>query len=311
MESPAARFWLPTRTTSAPLPKAKVTVTGSGALASRPPTLYNPCTSPRTAEKPRSLALRRLTFTRKCANKMVPLTKVFSSKLPPSSFPSSSHSLSRGAATAAAHLAMGSSSLSTAPKANFVKCDATGERPQRIDSGCSVSSCDQPLPAEPPPPYQLRVANPAPTSPEYDYDYDHIDGRRGAAASSSRFTAASIEAIRAPDSPVPTFPSPKLSTESVFGSIRSLSSLASVSHSSEQRAAPAPRANPNWTGIISDEPRSICTLRNSAARGAGGPAPALRRKNTIGFPRRVHTVLGPRATITALKPSASSAPFRS
>jgi hypothetical protein len=260
-----SRSWLPTptptsTTTSAPLPKAKVT--GSGTLASGPSTLYIPCASPRTAEKPRSSTLRRLTFTRKCV-KMVPLTKALSSKRPSSSCPSSSHSPSRGAA---AHPAMASS---------------------------SVSYCDHPLPAEPPPPYQLRVVNPAPASSEYDYD--HIHDRRGTAAaaksSSSRFTAASIEAIRAPDSPVPTFPSPKLSTESVFGSTRSLLSLASVS-GSETALAPAPApANTNQTGTISEpEPRFICTLRNStAARGAIGPAPApaLRRKNTIGFTRRV------------------------
>ena len=50
----------------------------------------------------------------------------------------------------------------------------------------------------------------------------------GAAApvSPSRFTTiTSIEAVRAPDSPVPLFPSPKLSTESVFGSTQSLASL--------------------------------------------------------------------------------------
>ena len=47
-----------------------------------------------------------------------------------------------------------------------------------------------------------------------------------APVSPSRFTTiTSIEAVRAPDSPVPLFPSPKLSTESVFGSTQSLASL--------------------------------------------------------------------------------------
>jgi hypothetical protein len=281
-----SRLWLPTPTptptTSVPLPKAKVTGSGTLALASGPSMLYIPCASPRTAAKPRSLALRRLTFTRKCV-KMVPLTKVFSSKL---SSGSSSHSPTRDAA--AAHPAR-RSSPSTAPKANVVKRDATSERPPpQGDSGSSVSSCDPPLPAEPPPPYQLRVANPAPASAsEYEYDYGHIHDRGVAAAaaksSSSRFTAASVEAIRAPDSPVPTFPSPKLSTESVFGG--STRSLASVSDT--ESAAPATAtANTNGTGttISESEPRYICTLGNSAARGAG---PALRRKYTIGFARRV------------------------
>jgi hypothetical protein len=259
------RLWLPTPTPapmiSAPLPKVKVT--GSGTLAS---------------------GLRRLTFTRKCVKK-VPLTKIFSPKLSSSS----SHSPSRDAA-AAQPTRVSSSSSSTATKANVVKRDTTGERPpQRIDSGSSVSSCGHhPLLAEPPPPpYQLRVANPARASSEYDYDHIHGHGVAATGAmssessSSSRFTAASIEAIRAPDSPVPsTFPSPKLSTESVFGSTRSLS-LASLCVSESEFGTGA--------GAISDAPRYICTLRNSAARGAAGPAPPLRRKNTIGFARRVHT----------------------
>jgi hypothetical protein len=114
-------------------------------------------------------------------------------------------------------------------------------------SGSSTSPSCYPLPAEPPPPYQLRVANPAP-----EYDPSHGP----AARSSSRFTAASVEAVRAPDSPVPTFPSPKLSTESVFGSAQSLASMSAR------------------TGTVVSERH--CT-RNTAA-GAG---PVLRRKNTI------------------------------
>ena len=267
---------------SAPLPKAKVTGTGTGTgtLASGPPTLCIPCASPRTAAKPRSSTLRRLTY---CV-KMVPLTKVFSSK-------QSSSSSSRGAATAAHPAMMGSSSPSTttAPNANVVKCGvATPGEHSQGDSGSSVSSCDHPRLAEPPPPYQLRVANPAPTpTSECDYEYDRSHGRgRGAAtvmSSSSRFTAASVEAIRAPDSPVPTFPSPKLSTESVFGSTRS---LASVSGSEYYYAHHVPASSANGIGTIS-EPRYICTLRDFAARGdAAGPSPTLRRKNTIGFARR-------------------------
>ena len=68
-----------------------------------------------------------------------------------------------------------------------------------------------------PPPYQMEAANPG-----------RGDFGSGAAAlvSPSRFTTiTSIEAVRAPDSPVPLFPSPKLSTESVFGSTQSLASL--------------------------------------------------------------------------------------
>ncbi|KAF8505781.1 hypothetical protein F5888DRAFT_1630545 [Russula emetica] len=278
-----SRLWLPT-------PSPTPLVTGSGTLASGPSTLYIPCASPRTAAKPRSLAQRRLTFARKCVN-MVPLTKVFSSKLSSSSLPS------------------------TAPKANVVKRDAaTGERPQEGDSGSSVSSCDHPLPVEPPPPYQLRVANPAPApapaseASEYDYDYDHnIHAGRGAAAaaamsSSSRFTAASVEAIRAPDSPVPTFPSPKLSTESVFGG--STRSLGSVSDRDSECSAPA-----NTNGTLNEaRARYIRTLRNSAARGGAGPA--LRRKNTIGFARRI-TLSSSSGYHSVKRTVSSTPPFRS
>jgi len=283
----------PPTLTSAPRPKTKVTGPGTLASAPGPSTLYVPCATPKTAARPRSLALRRLTFTRKCVNlKMVPLAKVFSSNLSSSSFPSS-----------------------TAPKANIVKRDATGERPQQLegDSGSSrsVPSCDDhPLPSEPPPPYQLRVANPAPGS-ECEYDYDHIHGRGAAAmSSSSRFTAASVEAIRAPDSPVPTFPSPKLSTESVFGG-SSTRSLASVSDYSV--SAPAD-TNTNGTGATGTSPtfpeprpRYICTLRNSGARGAAGPA--LKRKYTIGFARRVTLSSG--SGYHSVKHTVSSAPLRS
>lgn len=275
-----SRLWLPTpmpisttSTTSAPLPLPKAKVTGPGTLASGP--------------SARSSALRRVTFTRKC---VVPLTKVLSSKLSSSS---SSVLPPRGAA--AAHAARGSSS--TAPKANVVICDVTGERPQQGDSvGSFVSYCDHPFPAEPPPPYQLRVANPAP-APASDYDYDRS---HGAAATSSRFTAASIEAIRAPDSPVPTFPSPKLSTESVFGSTRE--SVASVSDSEDY--ALAPPANTNGTGTAT--PRCNHAVRDSAARCGAGQV--LRRKDTIGFPRRVTLSSGYRS-VKPVNSTTSSVPF--
>ena len=201
----ASGWWPPT-----PTPEAKVIIdTGTGT--------HEPETAKsRSPPPPR----RRVSLTQKCGVKIVPLANVFS-KLS-SSFSLSSHSPSRGAA----------GSTKDWP------CDACSPVTPRLMSASS-SSC-YPLPAEPPPPYQLRVANPAPEYP-------------AAPMSSSRFTAASVEAVRAPDSPVPTFPSPKLSTESVFGSTESLAS-------------------------VSAEPR--CTGRNSAVGGAG---PVLRRKETIRF----------------------------
>ena len=78
--------------------------------------------------------------------------------------------------------------------------------------GAVASAATLGYPVDPPPPYQTHATNSggvvAPISPP------------------SRFaTITSIEAVRAPDSPVPLFPSPKLSTESVFGSTQSLASL--------------------------------------------------------------------------------------
>lgn len=193
------------------------------------------------AEKSRSPTRRRLSFTRKCA-KLVPLANVFSKLSSSLSF--SSHSPSHGAATRSTRdLPCGRSPV--APQLTSVAGAVLSGKDNY--SGSSTSSFCYPLPAEPPPPYQLRVANPAP-----EYDPSHGP----AARSSSRFTAASVEAVRAPDSPVPTFPSPKLSTESVFGSAQSLASMSAR------------------TGTVVSE--RLCT-RNPAA-GAG---PGLRRKNTI------------------------------
>jgi hypothetical protein len=213
----ASRWWPPTPTPT--LPKAKVII-GTGTP------------EPEAKSKPAAPPRRRLSLTQKCGVKMVPLANVLS-KLS-SSFSLSSHSPSRGAA---------------AGTARDSPCGARSSVTPQLISASSSSCC--PLPAEPPPPYQLRVANPA---PEYD------DGS-AAPRSSSRFTAASVEAVRAPDSPVPTFPSPKLSTESVFGSTQSLASVSA------------------GNGSIAAEPR--CTRRNTAARGAGPPI--LRRKETIKF----------------------------
>lgn len=212
----AARWWPPTPT---PMPKKADVIIGSGSG-----TLESEATSRSPAPPPR----RRLSLTQKCGVKIVPLANVFS-KLS-SSFSLSSHSPSRGAAAG---------SVKDWPR------DASSSVTSRLMSASSSSCC--PLPAEPPPPYQLRVANPAPEYP-------------AAPMSSSRFTAASVEAVRAPDSPVPTFPSPKLSTESVFGSTESLASL------------------PAGNGTVASEPR--CTGRNTAVRGAGL---VLRRKETIRF----------------------------
>jgi len=204
--------------------------------------------------------LRRLsksTFTKKCV-KMVPLANVLSrlsSSLSPST--SSRSPSSRGAAATRSNVAN-----SYSPRDGSLPCDS-GDDDVR-SSASSSSWC--PLPAEPPPPYQLRVANPAPGRERECIESGNADvGHRPSpvAISSSRFTTASVEAIRAPDSPVPVFPSPKLSTDSVFGgSTQSISSM-----SSEDGISPRPR----------------CTRRNSAA----GVRPVLRRRDTIRFARRV------------------------
>ena len=233
----------PTLTTaSTPLAKAKVL--GSGTPGPSAPCISYASPGSAVAEKSRSPTLRRLSFTRKCV-KLVPLANVFSKLSSSLSF--SSHSPSRAAATRSAR----DSPCGRSPVAPQLTSVAGAILDGKNDySGSSTSSSCYSLPAEPPPPYQLRVANPAP-----EYDLSHGP----AARSSSRFTAASVEAVRAPDSPVPTFPSPKLSTESVFGSAQSLASMSA------------------WNETVISE--RCCTRRNTAT-GAG---PVLKRKGTIRF----------------------------
>ncbi len=81
----------------------------------------------------------------------------------------------------------------------------------------AVATATHGCPVDLPPPYQMHATNP---------EREDLGGGAAAPISPSRFTTiTSIEAVRAPDSPVPLFPSPKLSTESVFGSTQSLASL--------------------------------------------------------------------------------------
>lgn len=104
-------------------------------------------------------------------------------------------------------------------------------------------------PVDLPPPYQLYAANP---------EREDLGDGAAAPVSPSRFTTiTSIEAVRAPDSPVPLFPSPKLSTESVFGSTQSLASMSGI--------LPGPR----------------CPHRSPIAR-----VPELKRKDTMRSSRR-------------------------
>ncbi|KAH9045398.1 hypothetical protein EDB85DRAFT_26071 [Lactarius pseudohatsudake] len=104
-------------------------------------------------------------------------------------------------------------------------------------------------PVDLPPPYQLYAANP---------EREDLGDGAAAPVSPSRFTTiTSIEAVRAPDSPVPLFPSPKLSTESVFGSTQSLVSMSGI--------LPGPR----------------CPHRSPIAR-----VPELKRKDTMRSSRR-------------------------
>ncbi|KAH9062693.1 hypothetical protein EDB87DRAFT_1681820 [Lactarius vividus] len=104
-------------------------------------------------------------------------------------------------------------------------------------------------PVDLPPPYQLYAANP---------EREDLGDGAAAPVSPSRFTTiTSIEAVRAPDSPVPLFPSPKLSTESVFGSTQSVASLSGV--------LPGPR----------------CPHKSPIAG-----VPVLKRKDTMRYSRR-------------------------
>lgn len=222
-----------TMTTITPLPRLVRTTKVPDAQADLG-TLKSATRTPR--HRPRARRLSE-SLTKKCA-KMVPLANVLS-KLSSSRSRSPSISLPlHGAATRSASTTRGSfcgrSPVASRLKTQAVSSVVCDEEEDDVRSSASSSSW-YPLPAEPPPPYQLRVANPEPEcgcSLEGEGGTGTADrdaGHRSAAAatSSSRFTTASIEAVRAPDSPVPAFPSPKLSTDSVFGSIQSLTSVSS------------------------------------------------------------------------------------
>jgi len=259
----------PTYTAATPRPvrtAKKVTDTGTPDGESSTLCTTSCCVSPGGTEskgtKSKSATtLRRLSkssFAKKCV-KIVPLANVLSrlsSSLSPST--SSRSTSSRGAAATRPDVAN-----SYSPHGSSLLSEDYGDDDVR-SSASSSSWCPQP--AEPPPPYQLRVANPAPGRGECIESGNADVGHRPspAAMSSSRFTTASVEAIRAPDSPVPVFPSPKLSTDSVFGSTQSISSMLSQS---EDGISPRPR----------------CARRNSAA----DVRPVLRRKDTIRFARRM------------------------
>jgi hypothetical protein len=155
--------------------------------------------------------LRRLSFTKRV--KIAPLANVFS-KL----------SLSPSRARSTRDALCGRSPLESRSRLepNFPAV-AAGD-----DVG-TVATAPHGYPVDPPPPYQNHATNPS-----------------GAAAplSPSRFaTITSIEAVRAPDSPVPLFPSPRLSTESVFGSTQSLASL------SETLSGPRRRRRSSMAGV--------------------------------------------------------------
>ncbi|KAH8999104.1 hypothetical protein EDB92DRAFT_1812953 [Lactarius akahatsu] len=176
-----------------------------------------PCASSESAKS--KPKLRRLSTKR--------MKMAIFSKLPPS--PSRARSAARDALCARTPLA-----LPLEPICPAVAGGAT------VAHDCAVDL---------PPPYQLYAANP---------EREDLGDGAAVPVSPSRFTTiTSIEAVRAPDSPVPLFPSPKLSTESVFGSTQSLASL---------------------SGIL---PGPQCPHRSPIAR-----VPELKRKDTMRSRRR-------------------------
>ena len=265
------------RTTDLKVPDADL---GTPKSATRTP-LYG--------DRPRRLSE---SLTKKCA-KMVPLANVFS-KLSSRSRSTSISLHLHGVATRSASTTTSGPFCGRSPVASRLKTQAVSNVVCDDDDvrSSASSSTWYPLPVEPPPPYQLRVANPEPEcgcsiegeGGTADYDAGH----RSAAAtsrSSSRFTTASIEAVRAPDSLVPAFPSPKLSTDSVFGSIQSLASVSSGRSGT----------------TISPGPNSGCRTRRNSAAGPAGRV--LRRRDTIKFARRVTMSSGlPSVELSIIRP---------
>jgi len=244
--------------------KAKITSLGTPEPSSTPcsPRGGTATAAAKSKSKPKpnpATPRRGPSFTKKCA-KLVPLTNIFSRLSSSSLRPPLSPSSPRG----------GYGSPSAARRWKFAS-GLTSDNDDGVRS--ALARFPAPPVADPPPPYQLRVANPAP-----ERESTAVEGGGGTAnraspwttpVSSSRFTAASVEAIRAPDSPVPTFPSPKpSSTESVFGSTESLASSFQSSGSATISALRCPR-------------------RNSTAAAAGPTLPVLRRRDTIRSPLRI------------------------
>jgi hypothetical protein len=252
-----------------PVRTAKMIESDSGT--SKSPVPCGSYTSPRSAaaatksksatRTPRHHLRLSESLTKKCV-KMVPLANVVFSKLYSSRSPSYSSPL-HGTATRSASSDLLCGRLPGLKTVSSAICDDDDDEDDVGSSALSSSWCH--LPVEPPPPYQLRVANPGPECGcPMEGGADDV-GHHAAAMSSSRITTASVEAIRAPDSPVPVFPSPKLSTDSVFGSTQSLASVSS----GRSGTNPGPHYR---------------TPRNSAS---GHTGPMLRRRDTIIFARRV------------------------
>ncbi|KAH9977775.1 hypothetical protein BGW80DRAFT_1455938 [Lactifluus volemus] len=150
---------------------------------------------------------RRFSFTKRCA-KMVPLAaNMFLKLYSPSGI--------RRSVSIRSELRL----LPRSSNSNVVVADSSGHGD--VPSAVNLAS------ESPPPPayhYHLRVINPTPEATAAAA----IPASTAAAnvSSFSRLTVTSIEAVRAPDSPVPEFPSPKPSSiESVFGSTQSLASV--------------------------------------------------------------------------------------
>ncbi|KAI0005023.1 hypothetical protein BJV74DRAFT_880935 [Russula compacta] len=245
--SSASRRWRPEPTTAAAtntaLPTAKV-MTGSGTPEAS--ALYTACASaPKsTGSKSKAATVRRLLFTKKCMV-VPPRADVFSELSFPPPLPP------RGAP--AETPCSGSPIVS-----RLISVSGAAAGDDDTNGGLIQASSYCPLSVDPLPPYRLRVLNTVPSEHECLEDGTP-------AMSSSRLTTTSIEAVRALDSPVPTFPSPKLSTESVFGSTQTLASVSSGSGTS---------------------PGLRCTRRHSAT----GARPVLRRRETIRFARRMTTL---------------------
>ncbi|TFY82535.1 hypothetical protein EWM64_g1470 [Hericium alpestre] len=185
-----------------------------------------------------------------------------------------------------------SSRVNTSPARSSTKLFSPSWTPSRrrtIDSSRSAkiaAFCDEPkwnelvsvaaskassYPAaafDPPPPYQLRIANPSCSDSGSNAGDAAADEEQASLLPPARYRAASVEAVRAPDSPVPYLSTPYLPEQPNFVPADSLVvKRASSRRKRRESAAPMPAGTPTLrrSEIVFHRRKTISSERPSFA----------------------------------------------